>query len=49
MSNEKKQQISKVLVSLISSGLTAQEAVDKLFGNGTYEKLAGDLYDSLSV
>lgn len=39
--------ISAKILTLVSTGMTVQEALDAVCGAGTFEKLASDLYDAL--
>lgn len=39
--------ISAAILTKIAQGMTTREAVDAVLGEGTFKKLAGDLYDAL--
>lgn len=39
--------ISARILVLISTGMTLSAAVDTVLGAGSYEKLAGEVYDAL--
>jgi hypothetical protein len=41
------QKISLAILSKIANGMTARQAVDAVLGAGTFEKIAGDVYDTL--
>jgi len=43
----KSQAISTMILTAIQDGKDVREAVDAVLGQGTFEKLAGDLYDAL--
>lgn len=43
----KTQAISTMILAAIKDGKDVREAVDAVLGVGTFEKLAGDLYDAL--
>ena len=44
---DKNQKISQILVAKINSGMTVEEALNSIFGEGFYKELAGQLYDEL--
>lgn len=39
--------ISAMIVAKMNEGMTVREALDAVCGAGTFEKLAGDVYDAL--
>jgi hypothetical protein len=39
--------ISAKIIAAMAQGMTIDQAIDSVFGAGTYAKLASDLYDSL--
>jgi hypothetical protein len=39
--------ISLQILTELSNGLTVKEAIDKVLGEGTHEKLAGDIWEAL--
>lgn len=39
--------ISAAILAHVAAGKPVPEAVDAVFGEGAYEKLAGNLYDAL--
>lgn len=41
------QQISVAILSKVAQGLSLRDAIDAVLGAGTFEKVAGDLYDAL--
>jgi len=41
--------ISKAILSEVNSGKTIQQAIDTVLGQGTYAKVAGDVYDALNA
>jgi hypothetical protein len=43
----KNQQISFVILELVRTGMELRQAFDTVLGVGAYDKLAGELYDSL--
>ena len=45
----KTQNISARILVLVSHGMTLRDAVDAVLGAGTYEKLAGDVFDALKA
>ena len=45
--NAKNAKISAMLVALMGAGMPVRDAVDAVLGAGTYEKLAGDVYDMI--
>ena len=45
----KNQAISIAILKAISEGKTQREAIDSVLGAGTFDKLAGDLYDALKA
>ena len=44
---DKNAQITKMLASLIASGMDVKQAINTVFGAGAYEKMAGNIYDAL--
>lgn len=38
-------EISRRILTLVANGVDIREAVNKVLGAGTYEKLASDLHD----
>lgn len=47
MTQEKKAQISVALIRRVNNGMTVREAMDDMMGAGTFDKLAGEVYDAL--
>ncbi len=45
---EKNAAISLAILTLIDSGVTAQDAVDAVLGSGTFDAIASDVYDALT-
>jgi hypothetical protein len=43
----KNQAISAAILAKIAAGMTVQEAIDAILGAGTYERVAGEVYDAL--
>jgi hypothetical protein len=43
----KNAQISAAILRHVASGLTLPQAYDRVFGEGAYAKLAGEIYDQL--
>lgn len=43
----KNKQISELLLKKIESGMSIEEAIDSVFGEGSYKKLAYEVYDLL--
>ena len=43
----KNQEISLMILGKMAQGMTVREALDTVLGEGTVEKLAGELYDAL--
>ena len=43
----KQQALSVKVLSKIAEGMTAAEAMDAVFGPGTFDKLASEVYDAL--
>jgi hypothetical protein len=43
----KNQIISARILKLVAEGYDVRTALDEVLGKGTFEKLAGDLYDAL--
>jgi hypothetical protein len=43
----KNEQITAALMAHINAGKDAKEAIEAVFGEGSYEKLAGMIYDML--
>mgnify|MGYP006337312719 CR=1 FL=1 len=41
------QKISAAILANIAAGKSVKEAFDAILGNGAYEKLAGEVYDTL--
>lgn len=41
------QKISLRILTQIKNGMTVREAIDSVLGAGTFENLAGDVYDRL--
>ena len=41
--------ISAKLLSLVANGMTMREAIDAVLGAGTFERVAGDVYDALNT
>jgi hypothetical protein len=41
------QVISVRILAAMASGMTVQQAVDAVLGVGSFEKIAGDLYEAL--
>jgi len=39
-------EISARLITLIASGLTVKQAIDQVLGEGTYDKLASDIWEA---
>lgn len=39
--------ISAAIIANVAKGMTPADAMDAVLGAGTFEKLAGDLYDAL--
>jgi len=39
--------ISARILAAVSNGATLPQAIDTVLGAGTYEKLAGEVYDTL--
>ena len=40
-------EINLALASKIASGMDVRDAIEATFGEGSYEKIAGDIYDAL--
>ncbi len=49
MSNEaaKNAKISALILAKVAEGMSASQAVNAVLGAGTFEKLAGELYEAL--
>lgn len=45
----KNQTISAMILNEIANGKTVSEAVDAILGEGTYQTLAGDIFDALNA
>ena len=45
----KQQAISLTILKKIAEGMTASEAMDAVFGPGTFDQLASDVYDQLTA
>ena len=45
----KDQTISAMILNEIASGKSVSEAVDSILGEGTYETVAGDIFDALNA
>lgn len=43
------QKISAAILAHRANGKSVKEAIDAVLGAGTFEKLAGDLYDALNA
>lgn len=43
----KNAKISALILAEIRAGRTLPEAIDAVLGTGTYQKIAGDVYDAL--
>lgn len=43
----KQQAISALILAEVAKGATPQEAVDAILGAGTYERLAGEVWEAL--
>ena len=43
----KNQAISLMILGKVAQGMTIREAFDAILGEGTVEKLAGEVYDAL--
>ncbi len=43
----KTQTISARILAMVAAGHSLQASVDAILGAGTYERLAGDVYDAL--
>lgn len=41
------QKISAAILANVAAGKSLKEAFDAILGNGAYDKLAGDVYDTL--
>lgn len=41
--------ISQAILAKVNSGASLKEAVDQIFGKGTYAKIASDVYDALKA
>jgi alpha/beta superfamily hydrolase len=41
--------ISVAIKSLTEQGLTVKQAFEVIFGEGSYEKMAGEIYDALKA
>lgn len=41
--------ISARILAAVNNGATLPEAIDAVLGVGSYEKLAGEIYDALQV
>tara|TARA_R110000868_G_scaffold147436_1_gene368945 strand:- start:129 stop:314 length:186 start_codon:yes stop_codon:yes gene_type:complete len=41
------QLISARILALVAAGASVRDATDEVLGGGTFEKLAGDVYDRL--
>lgn len=39
--------ISAAILARVQKGMSMKDAMDEVLGAGTYEKLAGDVYDQL--
>ena len=46
---DKNQIISACIIALTSNGFTADQALDMVLGEGTFDKLASDLYEQLNA
>ena len=45
----KQQALSLMILKNIADGMTASEAMDAVFGPGTFDKLAGEVYEQLQT
>jgi len=45
-SKQMTKEISARLITLIASGLTVKQAIDQVLGEGTYDKLASDIWEA---
>jgi hypothetical protein len=43
----KNQIITAKIVALLAAGLTIEAAIEQVFGAGSFEKIAGQIYDML--
>ena len=43
------QKISAAIAENVNNGMTIMQAVDAVLGLGTYNKIAGEVYDELSA
>lgn len=41
--------ISSLILGTIARGSTVEEAIDLVLGKGTYQQIAGEIYDALSI
>ena len=39
--------ISKAILDKMSQGMTTREAVDQILGVGTFDRIAGDIWEAL--
>lgn len=39
--------ISARILANVAAGMTVDQAIDAVFGEGAYQQIAGDLYDAL--
>ena len=44
---EKNAAISRMILAKEAEGLTIREAIDAVLGAGSYERIAGEVYDAL--